>query len=301
MAEKLFLDLKKAATGGSYFSEKLLSFKAFDYQEKIDWSNNKILIRGGRRTGKDTIIANRRIIPFMWTTFCPVKKRLVKAPRIGVFCPGWEEADTFMDIFRMSLEDTPLQKSIVINNKFDVTLSNKSRLICRIANKLAKGKRGRGFDLLYFVEADYIPDEDYAAIRPSRLVGSAPEILASSPCGDDNFSTRAENSGLYQVHVWQTYMNPLVDNKELQDERKLMTDLEYRQEYLAERISGVGQAIPDELIKKMWQGKGLKFLEKAEPERKYVAGVDLARRRDKATMYVLDVDFPDCTIAFYHE
>ncbi len=289
---QLVLDFKKAQSDDSYFADKLLSFMAFDYQEKIDWSANKIVIRGGRRTGKDTIVVNRRIVPFMWKN---------PGVKVGVYAPGWEEADIFMDIFRDAVEGTVLEKSIVLNNKFEIKLSNGSRLLCRIASKLATGKRGRGFHLLYFTEAEYIPDEDYAAIRPSRLVGSAPEILASSPNGDENFGARAEASGLYDVYVWQTSQNPLISKKELENERKLCTDIEYRQEYEAERISGIGQAIGDALIKKMYEGKDLKFLDKGVPGKTYVAGVDLGRRRDKSTVYVLDVDYPHVTIVYYKE
>ena len=301
MVQTLVLDKEKAGKDNTYFAEKLLSYTSFNYQFKVDWSKIKILIRGGRRTGKDTDIVNKRIIHFMWTWWCPVRKKIIPKPFIGVYAPGWEEADNFMDIFREAIEDTPLEKSIVINNKFEIKLSNGSRLICRIANKLAKGKRGRGFDLLYFTESEYISDEDYAAIRPSRLVGSAPEILAGSPNGDENFPARAETSGLYDVYIWKTSQSPLIDAKELADEKKLMTDIEWRQEYNAERISGEGQAIPNVLIEHMYKNKGLKVLEKAVPGHIYVGGVDLARRRDKATMYILDVEFPECTIAFYHE
>lgn len=301
MAQTLVLNKEKAAKDNTYFADKLLNFMSFDYQYKIDWSKVKILIRGGRRTGKDTDIVNKRIIPFMWTWWCPVRKKIIPKPFVGVYAPGWEEADNFMDILRDAIEGTPLEKSIVINNKFEIKLSNGSRLICRIANKLAKGKRGRGFDLLYFTESEYIADEDYAAIRPSRLIGSAPEILAGTPNGDDNFPARAEVSGLYDVYVWKTSMSPLIDKQELADEKKLMTDIEWRQEYDAERISGIGQAIPDVLIKHMYENRGLKVLEKAVPGHTYVGGVDLARRRDKATMYILDVEFPDCTISYYHE
>ncbi len=303
MAEnQLLLDKKKAVTDHNYFANKLLSFVEFPYQAKINWSYRKLLIRGGRRTGKDTVIVNRRIIPFMWTWYCPVKKaKLGKPPVIGVYAPGWEEADTFMEIFRDAVYGTPLEKSIVVDNKFDIKLSNGAKLFCRIASKTATGKRGRGFDLLYFTEAEYINDEEYAAIRPSRLIGSAPEILASSPNGDENFCARAEDSGLYQVHVWKTRDNPMISNSELELERKLCTDIEFRQEYEAERISGLGQAIPDKLIKKMYEDRNVELLEKGKKDRTYIAGVDLGRRRDKTTVYVLDVEFPLCTVVYYKE
>ena len=301
-SDQLILDKTKASVDNNYFAEKLLFYSSFDYQKKIDWSKVKILIRGGRRTGKDTEVTNKRIIPFMWTWYCPVKKvKLSKPPIVGVYAPGWEEADIFMDIFRDAIYGTPLEKSIVLDNKFEIKLSNGAKLLCRIASKTSTGKRGRGFDLLYFTEAEYIADKEYAAIRPSRLIGSAPEILASSPNGDENFCARAEDSGLYDVHVWKTKDSPLISNKELEMERQLCTEIEYRQEYDAERISGLGQAIPDKLIKKMYEGKDIKLLDKGKDGKMYVAGVDLGRRRDKSTVYVLEVDFPNCTIVYYKE
>ncbi len=301
MTQTLVLDKDKAIINHDYFAEKLMGFKAFPYQEKVDWSKNRILIYGGRRTGKDTLVAKRRIIPFMWTGFCPVRKRVITAPKIGVYAPGWEEADVFMDIFRDSLYETPLEKSIVIDNKFDITLSNRSRLICRIANKLSTGKRGRGFDLLYMTEAAFIANEDLAIIRPTRLIGSAPEILASSPNGENHFSN-AIDSGVYSVHgPWSSYMSPMILKKDLDDEKKLMTDIEFRQEIMGEIVSGAGQAIPDKLIRKMYEGKGLKVIDKAQEGKFYVGGVDLGRRRDKSTIYVLEVDFPHVTIAYYKE
>ena len=301
MTQTLVLDKNKAINDHAYFAEKLTNFKSFPYQEKVDWTANRILIYGGRRTGKDTLVANRRIIPFMWTGYCPVRKKIIPAPKIGVYAPGWEEADVFMDIFRDSLYETPLEKSIVIDNKFDITLSNRSRLICRIANKLSTGKRGRGFDLLYMTEAAFIADEDLAIIRPTRLIGSAPEILASSPNGENHFST-AIDSGVYKVYgPWSSYMSPMILKKDLDDEKKLMTDIEFRQEIMGEIISGEGQAIADKLIRKMYENKGLKTIEKAEEGKIYVGGVDLGRRRDKSTIYVLDVEFPKVTVVYYKE
>ena len=75
-------------------------------------------------------------------------------------------------------------------------------------------------------------------------------------------------------------MNPLIEKKELEEEEKLMTDIEYKILYDAERVSAVGQAIADKLIEKMYSGKEVKLLEKGEPGKIYVGGGDLGRRRD---------------------
>lgn len=301
MPKTIEIDQERVKTDHAYFAKMFMGFEGFDYQNKLDFSSSKTLIRGGRRSGKDKYIINRRIIPFMYTWYCPVRKEFIKKPKIGVYAPGWEEADTFMEIFRESIEDTALRKSIAIDNKFEIKLTNGAHLLCRIASKGSTGKRGRGFDLLYFTEAEFINDSEYAAVRPSRLIGGAPEILASSPNGDENFGARAEASGLYEVHVWKTEMNPLVPPEELELERQICTDIEFRQEYEAERISGVGQAIPNKLIEAMYHGKDIKQITKARQGKTYVAGGDLGRRKDKTTVYVLEIDFPHATIVYYKE
>lgn len=303
MPEKMFLDKERARHDNMYFAEKLLNFSSFDYQKEIDWSAKKLLIRGGRRTGKDTVVVNNRIIPFMWTWWCPVRKKVIQRPKVGVFAPGWEEADAFMDTFRMAIEGSVLSKSVVVDNKFDVQLSNGARLMCRIASKSSTGKRGRGFDLLYYTEAAFISDYDMAETSPTRLIGSAPEIQTSAPFNDENHFARAEDSGIYKFYHWKTSQSPLVSAEDLEDEKKMRTEIEYLLLYDAERISGVGQAIPDKLIQKAFFGEKneLKFEEKGEPGKYYVAGVDLGRRRDKSTIYVLKIEWPHMFIVYYKE
>lgn len=297
--EKLFLDKERAKTDAAYFAERILNFKGFNYQEEIDWTHPRILIRGARRTGKDTIVAHRRIIPFMFNWWCPVRKMFIKKPKIGVYAPGWEEGDVFMEIMREAIEDSALKKSVVVNNKFEMEISNGAKILCRIASKTSTGKRGRGFDLMYGTEASFIADENMSVIRVTRLVGSAPMILASSPNGDNHFK-KAEDSGKFKSYHWKTSMNPMIDPEELAIERSLMTEIEAQQELDAEYISGVGQAIADKLIEKMYEG-GLQMKTKGEPGKIYVAGVDLGRRRDKSTIYVLELDWPEATIVYYRE
>ena len=43
MPEKLYLDKEQAKVDHAYFAEKLLNFKAFEYQEKVNWAKPKIL------------------------------------------------------------------------------------------------------------------------------------------------------------------------------------------------------------------------------------------------------------------
>lgn len=289
--EKIFLDLERAKEDDEYFAEKLCGYVPFPYQKEVNWNDVRIMIRGGRRTGKDTTIIKRRIIPFMFKN---------AGARVGVYAPGWEEADVFMDIFRETMDVALLSKSIAIDNKFDVTLTNKSRLLCRIASKKSTGKRGRGFDLLYVTEADFVDPKEMSVIRATRLVGSSPIIIASSVNGEKNLH-QAEKSGKYTCYHWKTEMNPLVDPEELKIERSMMTEIEAMQEYDAEYVSGEGQAIHDDLIMEMYNDADRKIIDKAEPNHVYYAGGDLGRRRDKCTMYILDVEWPHQTVVYYWE
>ena len=289
--QKIFLDLERAKVDDEYFAEKLCGYVPFPYQKEVRWDDVRIMIRGGRRTGKDTTITKRRIIPFLFKN---------AGARVGVYAPGWEEADVFMDIFRETMDVAMLSKSIAIDNKFDVTLTNKSRLICRIASQKSTGKRGRGFDLLYITEADFVSPKEMSVIRATRLIGSAPIIIASSVNGEKNLY-QAEKSGKYTCYHWKTEMNPLIDPEELKIEKSMMTEIEAMQEYDAEYVSGEGQAIHDDLITEMYSDAERKITANGETNHLYYAGGDLGRRRDKCTMYILDVEWPHQTIVYYWE
>ena len=68
-----------------------------------------------------------------------------------------------------------------------------------------------------------------------------------------------------------------------------MTELQYKQEIMAEYVDDKYQPIPTALIEKAINND-LKFLDAPEEKHLYVAGLDLGRKRDRSVLWILKVE-----------
>lgn len=270
------VDLYKAKTDEVYFMEKILRLNLFSKQKKVvlDESRRKLL-RCGRRWAKSWLSAAHCI-------YLATKPNY----KIGVFGPGWDEVSIFMDWIREHIYGTSVEGSVILNQKFLMVFSSRARIIGRVAAKSSKGKRGRGFNHLAVDEAAHIPDQDMAVLRPSTLDLQATEWLTTTPSGH-NHVYRAEESGEYKVFHYTTYDNPLIKKEDIDKERKLMSEIEFRQEIMAEYLDDSYQPIPHALIEKAINND-LKFIDSPEEGHIYVAGLDLGRKRDRSVFIILD-------------
>lgn len=297
--QKLEINAQRALTDKLYFANKFLGFTPREDQKSVllDQADRK-LVRAGRRWGKDTMIICGDVIPCMFT---------IPNFKIGMFGPGWEEIDSVMEILHEWVDDSPLLSSIKRPyNKREIKLTNGSSLIARVASPTSRGKRGRGFDLLVWVEAPFIADKVVASIRATRLIGSAREWVSGTPFGHNHFY-RSESSGIYKCWHYTSYDNPLIKKKEIDKEKELMTDLEFKQEYMAEYIDDSTAPFPHELVEKYYSGKNLSLITDPEIDKdtglvkNYYGGLDLGRRRDKSVLYVIEHIQPNLYIKYIWE
>lgn len=302
MAEKTHepvqIDAARAKTDKLYFCKSFMNFVPRDNQkDMLLHPATRKLIRAGRRWGKDTIIMIGDAMHHLYT---------IPKAKIGMYGPGWEEIDAVMEIVHEWIDDTPLFKSVCKPyNKRDLKLTNGSRLIGRVAALTSRGKRGRGFTMLIWIEAAFIPEKVIASIRATRLIGSAPEWMSSTPCGHNHFY-KSEQSGVYQCWHRSSYDNPLIDPKELEREKLLMSDLEFRQEIMAEYVSDATAPFPLKLVEEAYGDKQMKLIIKPEfgkdgVIRGYYAGLDLGRRRDKAVLYIIEPQGDDIFLRYVWE
>jgi hypothetical protein len=269
------IDYKRAKLDEIYFFNKILKIDLDDNQKKVilDKSKRKLL-RCGRRWAKTYLAAGHCL-------FLALNKI-----KIGVYGPGWEEVDVAMDMIREHIMNAGLEGSISINKKFELGFTSGARIIARIASKLARGKRGRGFDHLWVDEAAFIGDAEMAVLRPTTLDHSASEWLTTTPSGH-NHIYKAELSGIYSNFHFTTYDNKRILKKDIDKEKELISELEFRQEILAEYLDDALQPIPTELIEKAINND-LPFINDPEPGHHYVAGLDLGRKRDRSVFLILD-------------
>jgi len=278
-------DMNKLKHDVIYGSDKLLNFKPREDQlpvyQAIQEGAKRILICKGRRWG-GTAVSTSIILTI-----------LSQNPRtkVGMFAPGWDEAEVAMDWFREHLANSIIQSSITEELKFSLKFSNGSSIIARIASATARGKRGRGFDVLYFPEGAFIPDQELHVIRVSKLDRpGAIEIMESSPNGMNHFF-KSFNNPKWVSFRFRSDQNPLIDKTELAEERDEMTDIQARQELDAEFIDDSTAPFPQILIDEALKTSAIEqFWTKREEDGFYVAGLDLGRKRDRSVMVIMRVD-----------
>ncbi len=250
-------------------------------EEKIMRSKaRRICIAAGRRWGKTTMLS----IFSVWFALTQIKEK----ESIIIFTPSWEQCEIIMDSIRdiISCINPFIKKSIRIQSKKYEIKINGRVIITKSATRTSRSIRGHGakIKLLIRDEDAFIPDIMMKAIRPIRLSNSAKEIVASSTAGHNHFY-KDWHSKVYESYRVTTYDNKLLDKKEIDEEKELLTKSEFDQEYMAEFMDDRFAVFPQNIIDEATEF-GKKFTDYPSDEIEYVMGVDLGRRRDATVVVV---------------
>ena len=123
--------------------------------------------------------------------------------------------------------------------------------------------------------------------RPSIMDTKGKVIFTGTPAGKNWYFqlwTRGQDKQQHDYESWafSTYTNPYVDPKEIDEFKRDMPELAYRQEILAEFLDDVGSVFRN--IRGCISGA----LEEPQPGKQYVVGCDLAKHEDFTVICVLD-------------
>lgn len=279
------LDYVRAKKDMPYFMRDFLNFTPREDQmpiiTAIKEGARRILLVKGRRYGGTTLAAA------IVLTLAAQQPGL----KIGIFSPGWDETEVFMDKLNEHIEKSRIQASIEKDDKMHKKFSNGSFILGRVLSKTAQGKRGRGYDVVVFTEAAFIADDEMHVVRLSKLDNpNAIEILETSPNGL-NHVWRAFNDKDFISFKRPTSMNPMVSKKELEKERSLMTKIQAAQELDADFIDDSTAPFPQALIDEATKSNAIeKLWTHCEKQGVYVAGLDLGRKRDRSVMVIYKVE-----------
>ena len=275
----------KALYNIPYFMREYLNFDPRSDQmpviDAIKQGAKRILLCKGRRWGGSKLVSGIDL------TICAQKP----GTRCGVFGPGWDELDVFMEHVMLHIERSRIQASVTEMLKRSIRFSNGSAIIGKICSPTAHGKRGRGFDILTFTEAAFIMDTEMHVVRLGKLDNpNAIEIQESSPNGLNHFHT-SFNDPDFVSFQFPSSLNPLISPVELKKERNKMTKLEAAQEIDAEFIDDSTAPFPQALIDHAVETSKLdKWWEHREKTGYYIAGLDLGRKRDKSILFIWKVE-----------
>lgn len=132
--------------------------------------------------------------------------------------------------------ESPMLPTATQESALEMGLSNDSRIIA-LPGKEATIRGFSGVRLLIVDEASRVPDELYQAIRPMLAVSGGRIVLLSTPFGKRGFfhSEWSEGKGWQRTKITADQC-PRIDKDWLEQERQMIGDWWYRQEYFCEFV-----------------------------------------------------------------
>ena len=258
-------------------------------EEKMLRSKTKrLLLLAGRRWGKTTFFAIYTIW-FLMIEFPKVQKKFPHANEIIMFGPSWEQCEIYMDAVKDIYHSlNPFIKSMlkVTTNQIYELKINGIKIIALSATKNSRAIRGHGRNtgLIIRDEDAFISDEVMKVIRPVRLSNSAKELVGSTAAGRNHFY-KDFHSDVYESYKVTSYDNKFLNKEDLDEEKKLLTQPEFDQEYMAEFIDDRYSVFPQVLIDAATSFNG-HFIESPENNTEYFMGIDLGKKRDSTVIMI---------------
>jgi hypothetical protein len=152
----------------------------------------------------------------------------------------------------------------------------------------ADSMRGDAVAVLWMDEGAQIQEDRWTLeLRPSLMDTHGKAIFTGTPAGKNwyfQLFTRGQDPSQtdYQSFAFSSYTNPYLDPKEIDEFKRDMPELAYRQEILAEFLDDVGSVF--RRIKECVSGT----LQEPQLGKRYVLGVDVAKHVDFTVICILD-------------
>ncbi|MFZ3384738.1 MAG: terminase family protein [Candidatus Methanoperedens sp.] len=200
------------------------------------------------------------------------------APIFGQAMISWRMIRQFMPL--------PLLKNFHLTEKF-VELKNGSTIWIKSGDN-PDNLRGEGLDFLVIDEAAMIKEEIWQeALRPALADKQGRAVIISTPKAHNWFFelwTRGQDPQYSDYQSWKlpTSANPYILAEEIEEAKRTLPELVFRQEFMAEFLDDIGAVFRG--IHKCIGGKLHDLIEGES----YVMGVDLAKYSDFSVISVMN-------------
>lgn len=219
-----------------------LDYRPYSYQEEVHFDEHRFkVIVGGRRVGKSQLALQELIKHCLTTknaTAWWVGPTYNLAKEIG-----WETFQDYVETLK------PVIASVHHTN-LSVKFINGSKLYFKGADKY-DSLRGRGLTYCVVDEAAFCHENVWKqAIRPALSDKQGRAILISTPNGRNWFYRQYKNATFssrtqWTAWHWPSNLNPLLTAQDLEEARSDLSNIDYRQEYLAEFVTKAGLVYDD--------------------------------------------------------
>ncbi len=289
--------LKKALLDKTFFAKAFFNIELTPKQKEALLLGGQVQIKVcGRRFGKSLV------------TLIDVVHECLRKPNCTwyIVAPTIDQAKIYFDELEEKGNDL-LQQFIIerLRSPFpEVTFVNKSKMLARSVARDGRYLRGKGADGVAITEAAFINDNIYyQVIRAMVLERRGRVRLETTPAGHNyiyelfNLGLN-DKSGYYKSFHATVYDNERLAREEIEQIRKEVPEIAWRQEYLAEFVDDDTFLFPWSLL----QGVYDDYSPEGTPYKnhRYTIGVDLAKYRDYTVIVVLDITRRPYRIAEHH-
>lgn len=219
-----------------------INYSPFSYQSIFHSSPSRFkIIVGGRRVGKSFSVLHDAL------------KHCLTTP--NALC--WWVSPTFAEArevgFEMLKNHTELEAVIqyVNDSRLKVKFINGSAIYFKSADN-PKSLRGRGLTHLIIDEAAFVKEASIwkKVLRPALSDRRGTAVLISSPNGRNWFYQQYVDAkamhdtqgkiNTWSYYHWPTHNNPTISEEEIEIAKSELSDVDFRQEYLAEFVTPAG-------------------------------------------------------------
>ncbi len=215
----------------SYFVEHYIGIEPFDYQQDfMDHPSNRKAFVSGRQVGKSRSVAWYAL----WKAVTyPGSEILITAKAQRQSMELFNQVKKEMRQSEISNEDWGVQK----DTRTEIHFENGSRIVCLPVGRDGSNIRGYGTDLVIVDEAAFVKDEIFQEVlAPMLAVGENEFILLSTPFGKKGFLyQRFDDDDWYTKQV-PTSANPMVDDEFIEEQRRNLTNTQFKQEILGQFV-----------------------------------------------------------------
>lgn len=277
--------------------EKHTGFKAFPYEAEILRDNGLRLrvIRKARQIGMTTTISREGI----WKAFTSPHRLILIAS------PSERQSNRVTRLMHGVIDtNEALYKRVVRMNATEIEIDNKS-LIVSVPNSPETIRGYPATDIYLDEAAHFLNDEGVMAVLQPMLIATKGSLtVISTPFGKrgifwERYQFAVNQKGLdpsvKHYDFFPSTISPLITEAELERQKLILSELEYRQEYLAEFLEEVDVYYPMELITPCIV-PSLELLERSEPGKGYIYGIDFAKQRDETVVMILERFYKECPL-----
>ena len=222
-----------------FFVKYVLDFKPFAYQAELLQDNSKrICAVMGRQTGKSTTIAAKAI---HFAMINPNTTTLIVSATLRQSLLLFEKILSFI---------SRLRSSISYISKTMIRFRNNSSII---ALPCGSGTTLRGYtaSLLILDEAAFIPtDVINNVLLPMISTTDGSIWMLSTPYSKEHPFYKAYTDDRWSVHHVPSEANPLINKEFLEEQRRFVGDLAFKQEYCAEFVDDQNMFFPSNLVQR---------------------------------------------------